>query len=348
MKKIKKNTIEFYITNVCNFNCDNCNRLNNYYFSGHESWIDHAHEYQEWSRKIDFKKIIILGGEPTLNPDLPVWVKELRKLWPDARLIINTNGSRLKYWYERDFFNLLSETGTELSIQLHNRNRYQSYVDEIKGYLINPTETYIPYPSVKWEEAYKIVKDPSWPECKNYDDFLNLPDYIQTECREIHKIDFDNFVKDTGSLELVDQRGIKITISYSENFWSAPLRYIGNNKFSVYDSDPDKAHTVCPSKGCTHMMKGKMYKCHHVALLPEFSKQFDVEMKSNQEKLMQSYQPLTSDVDISDMAKFIEKLPNPIPQCNLCPSMLDNFYLQSTTDKPKIKKKIFNIKNSRD
>jgi hypothetical protein len=44
------------------------------------------------------------------------------------------------------------------------------------------------------------------------------------------------------------------------------------------------------------------------------------------------------------MSAFLEELPNTIPQCNLCPSEIEHFFLQSTTDKPKIKKKIFDIK----
>ena len=36
------NYAEFYITNVCNLNCTECNRFNNYHFSGHQRWDDYS------------------------------------------------------------------------------------------------------------------------------------------------------------------------------------------------------------------------------------------------------------------------------------------------------------------
>jgi hypothetical protein len=36
--------------------------------------------------------------------------------------------------------------------------------------------------------AYDQVRDPSWPECKSYQDWLLLPKWIQEECLKIHKI----------------------------------------------------------------------------------------------------------------------------------------------------------------
>jgi hypothetical protein len=34
---------------------------------------------------------------------------------------------------------------------------------------------------------YDQVKGPSWPEIKNYNDFLNLPDWIKDECNTVHQ-----------------------------------------------------------------------------------------------------------------------------------------------------------------
>jgi hypothetical protein len=36
---------------------------------------------------------------------------------------------------------------------------------------------------------YKNVKDDSWPECNNLDDFYNLPIHIQNECKDQHNFD---------------------------------------------------------------------------------------------------------------------------------------------------------------
>jgi len=343
MQKIVKNRIEFYITNVCNFNCDNCNRLNNYYFSGHELWADHQEIYQKWSQIVEFKTITILGGEPTLNPTLIEWIVGLRNLWPDANINVLSNGSRLEYWFDRGLFDTLAETNTKLNICLHNRSRHNEFLIEIQKYLINPVKT-LKSDSLKyWSEAYNQVKDPSWPECKTYQDFENLSAEIKQECITVHQIGIDDYLANTGTVEFVDSRNIQVSIGYAEDFVTAPLKYTGNNQFAVYNNDPVKSHNVCISKHCTHMIRGKIYKCHHVALLPQFADQFDVLMSEDQKILLRQYQPLTADTPPAELEKLLEGLKNVIPQCSLCPSKLDPIVLNSTTDKPKVKKKVVQI-----
>ena len=86
--------VEFYITNVCNLTCRGCNRFNNYNFKGHQRWADHAEAYEAWSKRLDLPRICIIGGEPTLNPDLESWVMNIRRLWPDAiDIFVQTNGT---------------------------------------------------------------------------------------------------------------------------------------------------------------------------------------------------------------------------------------------------------------
>lgn len=344
MQKIDYSKIEFYITNVCNFNCDNCNRLNNYYFSGHQKWNEYADVYRQWSEKINFVKIAILGGEPTLNPDLKKWVAGLRQLWPNADIDIITNGSNLKYWHQQGLFDLLAKTHTNLQITLHNRDRRDKLIQEVESYLTDPATIIKPSAFANWASSYRNVKDPSWPECKTYDEFCTLPEYIKKECIKIHKIGLTDFLRDTGIIEITDSRNVKVTITHAEDFVTAPLRYAGNNQFVVYDSNPEDAHNVCISKNCTHMIKGKIYKCHHVGLLPEFDKQFNITMTNAQRNLMNQYRPLSVDDDDFTTKKFFNALPNAIPQCQLCPSELKTFHLKSDTNKPKIKKKIINIK----
>lgn len=95
--------VEFYITNVCNLTCRGCNRFNNLNFKGHQYWDDHADAYEAWSKRLDIPRITIIGGEPTLNPDLEKWASNLRRLWPNAVIMIQTNGTyqrpeHLTFW----------------------------------------------------------------------------------------------------------------------------------------------------------------------------------------------------------------------------------------------------------
>ena len=95
--------VEFYITNVCNLACRGCNRFNDLNFKGHQRWADHAEAYEAWAERLDLPRITIIGGEPTLNPDLELWAMNLRRLWPDAVIMIQTNGTyqrpeHLTFW----------------------------------------------------------------------------------------------------------------------------------------------------------------------------------------------------------------------------------------------------------
>ena len=39
-----------------------------------------------------------------------------------------------------------------------------------------------------WKKIYNKIKDSSWPDCPNFRDFRSLPDHVQKECINVHKI----------------------------------------------------------------------------------------------------------------------------------------------------------------
>lgn len=120
--------VEFYITNVCNLTCRGCNRFNDLNFKGHYRWSDHAELYESWSRRINIDKISIIGGEPTLNPDLELWVSNLRRLWPKSDIMIQTNGT-----YFRSYFtNFWKKYKTTFVISLHDINTAEEIIQNWK------------------------------------------------------------------------------------------------------------------------------------------------------------------------------------------------------------------------
>lgn len=332
--KPKLPRVEFYITNVCNFNCDNCNRLNNYYFSGHQLWKDYADVYQQWSQTLDLDNITILGGEPMLNPSLREWIYGLKSLWPNTPIMLVSNGTRLRYW--DNFYQTLLDNQVNFRITAHNHNRYDGIVQEVLELLQGPVTRVYRGDLTRWSQAYQQVKDSSWPDCDDANNFENLPTHIQEECKTVHQIDPQSYLKNTNEVEFTDSNGVKVTVTYAEDFVTAPLRYAGDNQFQVYNSNPTEAHDVCISKYCHHFIRGKLYKCHHVALLPEFMQQFQVNMTDEEKTLLSEYQPLTVDQDLETMQNFVDNIRKVIPQCQLCPSKLVGTYLQSSTQKPKI------------
>jgi hypothetical protein len=85
--------VEFYITNQCNLACTNCNRFNDHDFRGHYAWEASADAVEAWSQRINAPLITIIGGEPSLHPELETWVSNLRRLWPSTEIMIQSNGT---------------------------------------------------------------------------------------------------------------------------------------------------------------------------------------------------------------------------------------------------------------
>jgi hypothetical protein len=86
--------IEFYINNTCNLTCDNCNRFNNHHFTGWQKFEDYESDLKKWAECIDIEHIVIMGGEPLLNPSIVSWIKGLSDIWHKSIQIL-TNGTRL-------------------------------------------------------------------------------------------------------------------------------------------------------------------------------------------------------------------------------------------------------------
>lgn len=333
---------EFYITNVCNLNCNNCNRLNNFYFSGHQSWKDYSDIYQTWGKKLDIQKINILGGEPLLNPSVLEWMSGIRAIWPKAELLLTSNGTRLNF--HNKLYQTLKDNDIQLILTTHNKVRHEEILQNLKeNFLVAPVAKKYQIEFSDWViHEYNNVKDQSWPTCKNIHDFYQLPECIQTECRDVHKIDPEKYLSKCEKIEFKDSNNVYVELIRAENFYTAPLAYNGHGKFSVYNSNPTKAHDACISKYCHHFIKGKFYKCHHVALLPEFMQQFFVDISDEDKKLLESYRPLTVNSSDDDIYEFLANLRKEMPQCKLCPAELQSQYFQSDTNKIKIVKRRIN------
>lgn len=125
---------EINITNVCNYSCTHCQSLNNYAFKGHQLWDDYKDEYQKLSQQLDIDQIQIIGGEPTLNPDFELWVEGISNLWPDSKLQISTNGSRLDK-LTPDIYQILSKHNGTLWITCHDIKLYDGFLEFTKQFL---------------------------------------------------------------------------------------------------------------------------------------------------------------------------------------------------------------------
>lgn len=352
----KLNYSEFYITNVCNLNCDNCNRFNNFAFTGHHRWQDHVDDYVKWSKIIDFNEIAILGGEPMVNPDFMSWLNGVPKLWPNSNLSIVTNGTQLKRWPEL-YQTLVDLNGRcQIEISQHNQDTMSSIIQDVREFLTGPvieTKGLKPNNEVDlWLDVYnKKIKDPSWPTLTELIGWDQLPDHIKDECINVQNFDPEVWfgpdwrdLNENYYLQFVDVNNVTVRLHPSWRFRESAVKLdLATKTLSVHDSDPDTALALCNFKECHHFIAGKLYKCGPVGILPEFVKQFQVNVTEQQSALINSYQPAEHTWGQTQLEGFLDNLSNAkvIPQCALCPESLAPKKFAATTKKIKIHKNTF-------
>jgi len=134
--------------------------------------------------------------------------------------------------------------------------------------------------------------------------------------------DFDNTNKYHQSMILTDSNNVKLKVEY--NWWfhqGSLINDVETGKFSLHNSDPIVAHNQCSMKECYTFIKGKMYKCGVVGILPEFLSQHSSTVSDDDMKLLTSYNALSVDDDYETKETFIKNLPNQIDQCKFCPEV---------------------------
>jgi organic radical activating enzyme len=119
-EKIEYPYVEFYLTHSCNLSCSNCNRFNNFNIHGRTDWAKNVTIYEEWSRYIDFKLIGIIGGELLLHPELADICTDIRKFWPNAEIMLVTNGLIFENLKNINVVNSIIQNNINLRISIHD------------------------------------------------------------------------------------------------------------------------------------------------------------------------------------------------------------------------------------
>lgn len=84
--------IEYHLTNHCNLNCKGCA----HFAPIAEPWFANINEYkndmEELSSKVVVDELILFGGEPLLHPNISEFLIESRKMLPNTKISVLTNG----------------------------------------------------------------------------------------------------------------------------------------------------------------------------------------------------------------------------------------------------------------
>jgi hypothetical protein len=266
--------IEFYITNVCNLNCKHCNRFNNFNFTGWQRWSDHEATYEKWSEHIDIDHMVILGGEPLLNPDIIEWILGLNRVFKRYVQILS-NGTRINR--VKGLYDALQINGNWMGISWHNPNTIDEFDAEVRQFL----------------KGDIVTLDKHHP---------------------------DN--RFTADMVWVDSNKVAIPLWLQYDFYESSIKTSGDGQFTLHDSDPLAAHSVCGFAMYKnyHFIRGKLYKCGPVALLPEFDQQYKFNISESDRHLLNSYRPLTVDDYPTYGNDFLTNIDQPLAQCKFCPS----------------------------
>lgn len=294
--------VEFYVTNVCNLTCQNCNRFNNHNFRGWQRWSDYEAQYEAWSKNVRLQKVAILGGEPLLNPTILDWARGINRIWKKT-VQIQTNGTRLNH--VPGLYELLLEDNIDtvspwarnwIGVSLHNQDDRDALYDTI----------------------YKFLKHPV------------------TVVEQSDPRNADNSYTWGAALAFIDSNQVKIPVWTYDSFYDAAVRIDDQGRYTVFDNDPIAAHDGCgfARYKCYHFVKGGLYKCGPVALLPEFDQQLSLHLSSQDQELLHSYKPLRADEWEQRGAKFMATLDDPIPQCKFCPITSQNITIKAVNKKP--------------
>ena len=289
--------IEFYITNVCNLACSNCNRFNDYKFSGHQLWYEYQDRYIEWSRHVRLQRVTILGGEPLLNPSICDWVDGINNLWGKTVQIL-TNGTRLNQvsgLYDRISKFKEPKTGARnwIGISLHNPQDRESCFAEIKNFL-------------RGTITYHHISD-----------------------------DADGANTFGATHAFIDSNGMRVSVWEYTQFYNAAVHRNSTDQLTLHNSDPEKAHSICGfvMYNCYHFVRAKLYKCGPVALFPEFDQQHRLDISDQDRELLNSYQALSADEFETCGQDFLANIDEVIPQCKFCPDQHQIIVLNATSKK---------------
>jgi Radical SAM superfamily len=84
--------LEIHVAHACNLACESCSHYSNHAHKGLVSLEEAESWMAPWAGRIAPKFFSLLGGEPTVHPQLTQFLRIARKHWPRSTLRIVTNG----------------------------------------------------------------------------------------------------------------------------------------------------------------------------------------------------------------------------------------------------------------
>lgn len=157
---IRIGNLELHVTHGCNLVCESCSHYSNQGHKGHLSLEEAESWMRAWDGRIAPQTFSLLGGEPTIHPELPAFVDLTRRMYPRTSIRIVTNGFFLHRHPELPEAMVRAGDATLYVSQHHPSQEYfeklQPNLDLLKGWMRDHGVRAKIYPSADlWTRRYK-------------------------------------------------------------------------------------------------------------------------------------------------------------------------------------------------
>lgn len=221
--------LDIHVVNSCNLRCHGCNHLANYGYDGlftENELVDWIHP---WKKRLQFKRISLLGGEPLLNPRLKSICVAYRQLFPpeETKLRITTNGILIQKcpWLKE----LIQDYHIHVQVSLHVLNGKKKYPKLIQA--VRQGLELIE----KWAGEAPAMAESRWGAAVDSKRKLNFQVFYQGAGRQIKPFKHDNIVesKKHCTCETLQLYRYKL-------YKCAPVAYLGEALRTIgAEKDPD-------------------------------------------------------------------------------------------------------------
>jgi len=190
MLMIELPNLEFHAAHACNLHCAQCSHYSNYHAGGIVSLDEARANFDAWKGRLAPKRLAILGGEPTLNPELIPIIKLARVSFPRAEGLFVTNG----FFLDRhpDLPQVLIDNRFRMDVSQHGRA--PEYIKRFRVVCQKIREWRDAFPSLEinirkshrgWRQQYRIADGKPMPFDSDPRAAWNI--CLQRTCTQLYK-----------------------------------------------------------------------------------------------------------------------------------------------------------------
>jgi len=155
-QRVEIPNLEINVVLGCNLKCEYCSHFGRY-MKGIVPLEELVQWYETWSPKIIPKTVKLLGGEPLLHPDMTSVLEETRRLWPDSRIELVTNGLPAPMTDQRLFFTICKhDVHVVISRHFDDPHYNRIFTQAIETFRMAGIEPHITQSNLYWTKYYRM------------------------------------------------------------------------------------------------------------------------------------------------------------------------------------------------